>query len=48
MGWHFHSPLATVLGNDRVSVDGQAAVGVDGHTEQAGVGLYGGGKCGKG
>ena len=44
MGWHFHSPLAPVLVNDGVCVDWETTVGVDGHTEQTGVGLYKGGR----
>ena len=39
MGRHLSFPLAPVLVNDALCVDGQSSVGVDGHAEQAGVGL---------
>lgn len=39
MGWHLHPPLAAILGNYGVHVDGQAAVGVNSHAEEARVGL---------
>ena len=41
---HFTSSLALKLVYDAFGVDRQAAVGVDGNAEQAGIGLQGGGK----
>ncbi len=35
MGRHFRAPLAPVLADDVLCVDGQTLVRVDGHTEQA-------------
>lgn len=40
MRGHLHPSLSSVFGDDAFSVDGQAAVGVDGHTEKSRVGLY--------
>ena len=39
MRGHFHPPLSPVLSDDTLCVDGQATVGIDGHTEKPGVGL---------
>lgn len=39
MGRHLSFPLATVLVDDALCVDGQTSVGVDGDAEQPGVGL---------
>ena len=39
MRGHLSTPLATVPAHHIGGVDGQAPVGVDGHTEQARVGL---------
>ena len=39
MRWHFSPLLAVVFLDNVVGVDGQPSVGIDGHTEQAGVGL---------
>lgn len=36
---HFHPSLSSVFGDDALCVDGEAAVGVDGHTEKSRVGL---------
>ena len=40
MGRHLSLPLAFVVVNDLLRVDGQSAVGVDRDTEQAGVCLW--------
>lgn len=40
MRGHLHPSLSSVFGDDAFCVDGQAAVGVDGHTEKSRVGLY--------
>ena len=39
--WHFQLPLATVLVDDGVQIDGQTSVGVHSYAEKAGVSLQG-------